>query len=1439
MRKMFVALCLLFGVTALSANFALAVEDQDGTIGLKMITSQMAQELQSRAARLGTSAGTSDTTFVGYTPGHIGPDNYWSIYAGFGKDGFSRPVNGQPSKGLWNWDEPVQGDSLQGWTPFRILATEAIAGGTDRNRPHTCIDYGNQANYIGKQGRTFGVDGVWHVDGGSLITVAGVPAPTWVPIGGLKSAWMGLRAHGDNSHVDPITLNPFNENLLVFNQVNGTKAGGAEKRFPGYGSCMDQILYRDINLAGALTEPLTVTFTYRTNMSTSALGVSRFGWFNHDPVAPTVGATNPQPNNFISGMDAGTAGAPIDSFMVYVGSPVDGDNWRDSQGASVPVYDAKHRWFAEVLHADWDPLSPPAAPLPRYYKELLSVKGDNAATTVSYTIQPAVIANLLASHTKIRLAFRVKTNLYFDDERAGGRAYSSNGAGAAVVDDVSYQIGTNPVVVLGDFESAGSINNNPKIPALDAWKSTGKPPAVYHHVEQLSNVRYQDICGQKGDITRICNMTHGIVSVGNHDDSERSGGDIVGQAERDRREGFAAPVIKLAGPYTEPGGKNSYGLYPIGGNGGVGDIDASEDYYIRYDCYAGIYDGNNGNFWRAGVQSYPSRVADAVPAYPNWGPMRQPGYVFFQPVGRQCFIDNFPLGAYALIKTTNASGIPDSIRISMQHLQLCYSFGVSAGCSPTDGAYWDNVAFELIDGTPSQLAVDIWQWFQDAYPANETPGYPGNAALFDTTSAWIQTGLNTAQDTNDRFRYNVAGDSVAIQTSGDTKRLDMVFRILPGPGNYNPIGDGHAGNIRRVPTNAATVTPNDGSWWDVYRRIPGDFATNPAGMTDLKAGWNPNFWLSARCDTAEQNLYALQGRGILGGPANPSLFQTTYHEADAHYAALGIVHNKCFVMDQTGSLSNIICDGTVPTYLPVGTLGTTLECTKIIPDGMLTPGAHVQYFFRDQKGTEVPQLLPDGLCPDTTTVFTQISEGPNFDRHRWQEFSVLPDRWKDPQYLHPIFQTFGSGPAKLLVIDWNDRRGDEGIWVSIADTIGATAPKKFGAHNGWHQAGTADINDPAGFVSVHGGSPGTTWDMYQMKACESIDDGVGSLGARLGYRGGDPLVANKSARNAPTPEMLSAYYTLMLILSGDLNSNLFSPFDNRPANDCGIITGWLTEGSTVSQDRGIWGIGDGFVEANTYAATDFEQYDLITSYFRADLVDRNFQQYGNVSDGVVDLLVYGPWQGKEVASLYGMRNQCVWTNDVVIATTPELTSATGEYQKKGAPSGGPYYSGIFKDWDPASPWKALVDGWDLYHLTTRNDINTVGRSLYMYKVFINVWNKIWPIAGTPIVPLDVPTFEDGSLVNFMNVAGNPMYAQAKAVINFGLARADKVEIKVYDVTGRLIRTVADRQFAAGPQKVEWDGLDNGGKQVARGVYFTQVKFAAQNYLATKKLIVLK
>jgi hypothetical protein len=1450
------------GTTALSANFALAIEDTDGIIGIKMVTSRMAQELQSRAARLGSSAGTSDTTWVGYTPGfQNNVNNYWSIYAGFGKDGFKRPVNGQPDKGVWNFDAPVMGDSLQGWWPQRMAATEFLGGDNDGDRPHTCLDFGNQANYVINESRganwqnratgteagwrTLGVDGIWHRDGGSLQVAAGKPAPTWAPLQGTASAWMGLRAHGDNTVSDPLTRNPFNEDVLVMNQVNAARASGTDKRFPGYASQLDQMLYRDIDFAGKTSSNLRVRFNYRTNMSTTALATSRFGWFNHDPLG--VPSTSNQLNNFISGMLAGVANAPADSFMVYVGAGVDGQQWRGSDGVLRDVYDKKHRWFAEVLHSDMS-FANPANPQPTRYKQILSVAGDVATTLADITIPNAALAPFLATNNKIRLVFRVKTNLFFDDERTGGRTYSSNGAGAAVVDDVRYQIGANSEVAFGTFEDVNSINNDPNVSALDAWKSTGKPPAIYHHIEQLTNVLYQDICGQKGDVTRICNLAHGIISQGDHDNGEAAGGDIVGGAERDRREGIVSPTIRFVDDDGNPNTKNPHGLYgnsnPFAvGNGGVGDVDATEDYYLSYDMYSGIYDGNNGNFWRFAFFSYPCNVTDAVPVYPAWGQMRQPGFIFFQPIGRICFQDLQGARQYGLLRHSNASGIPDSMMLQIQKVQLCYAFGVPSGCSPRDGAYIDNVSLALVDGVPAQLSVDIWQWIQDAFPANETTGFPGNAALFDTTSAIVKTGLNIAQDTNNPQRYTVPGDSIAINSSVGTARMDMVFRVLPGPGNYQPIGDGHNGNLRRVPTSAATVTVGDGSWWDVYRTNPGEFATNPAGMTGLKAGWNPNFWLSARCDTADANIFALQGRGITGGPLSGNTWMSTYHESDKRFNALGILKNRCFVIDPTGPLSNIICDGTVPAWA-AGAAGTTREFTKIIPDGILTPGAHVQYFFRDQKDTAVPGPY-DGLCPDTTVVFPQITEGPSFDAHRWQEFSVLPDRWKDPAYLHPVFQTFGRGPACLLVVDWNDRRGDERVWVSVADTIGATAVAKFGAHNGWHAPGTTnpvpdanDINAPAYRVAQHGGSPGTTWDMYQIKASESIDTGAGTLGSRLSYSGGDPLLANKRARNAPTPEMLDAYYTLMLILTGDLNSNIFGPFLNKTDNDVGIITGWLENGNSAVQDRGIWMIGDGAIEANTLNATELSQLSLALDYFRADLVDRNFQQFANVSDPVVDLRVFPEWQGKDVASIYGMRNVCTWTNDVLQPSTPLLTSVTSQYEKKGAPVNG-YYAGVFKDWDPSFPWKSLVDGWDLIHLTSRNDINTVGRSTYFYKVFTNVWSKIWNVAGTPVVPLDVQSFDDGSLINFVNVMGNPMYASAKAKIRFGLAKRDRASVYVYDVGGRLIRTLADREFAAGTHEVEWDGLDNGGRQVARGVYFTQIQFQKLGYKDAKKITVLQ
>jgi len=1488
MRKSLVALLLSIGVVASSANLVFAALDEGTSAeGLKMQNAQMVKELASRASRLGTSAGTSDTVWVGYTPSAVSNSNWWGVYAGYGKDGFYRPVNGVPHKGNWDWETSAHGDSLQGWWP--LINLYASTGGqtrTDRNRPWWALDFGNMANYRSNQanGRTFGVIGVWHRDGGSLVAApVGKPTPEWAPATGSFAAWMGLRAHGDNAVVDPRTGNPFNEDVLVYTSFGAIAPGGNDQGFPGYGSQMDQMLYRDIDFAGKPSAALTVHFKFRSVMSlgAGATASTQTGWYDSDPLGVVSGVSNPQPNNFISSSDAATL-APQDSFMVYVGSGVENNTWIPAAKnfgqifAAQQVYDKQRRWFGEVLHWDRDPNSSPTNPQPLYYRELLSVAGvwpahaDTANAgyvDTTFTISNAVLSPMLTKNNKIRLVFRVKTNRGFDDQSS---SFSSNQRGAVVVDNVTYQLTGNPVVSFGDFEGASDINNDPAVSAVAAWKSTGKPPGIFHHTHVFADLIYEDLCGQKGDISRQCNMSGVVISAGDHDQGEAAGGLVDGTAQRERNDGVMSPTIQFAGPFDQPGAKNRHGFTAAGT--GQGDVDATEDYYIWYDIYTAIMDPfSKGNLWRYAAISYPGNSKDPDGAgpqlpYPAWGQMRFPGFIIFNP-DPQCLLDFEPLNQQALIKTSNGNGIPDSLQVFVGKTQQCFRFGVSAGCAPTDGCYFDNVSLSLIDGTPAQLSADIWMWINDAFPANETAGFPATAN-FDTAGAHLMNGLNNAQASNDNLRFNVPGDSVVITSSANTARVDMVFRILPGPGNYEPKGRPDIGAIVKRPDSRAIVTKGDNSFWDAYRQVPGDFASPTAVVLHHSAvgGWSPNVWNSARCDTAETNLFARQtGVGtsnVLGGPPDATIWMSTLHELDPHFNQLGITHNRCFVATAGGLATDVDCSGSVPTYISgrpehADVTGTTKEGTKIIPDGLLTPGAHVEYFFRDQKGTAVPGA-PDGFVPDTAVVLQNPTEG-STDGHRWQEFSVLPNLWKRSTYRHPITNSFGTGPACLLVVDGNDRRGNERVWVSVADTIGATPQRWWGSHNGWHAVGAGgDLDNAAdnrrgsdnqpGYVAEHLGQAGSggSWDMYQAKASESLTTSAGSIGSRRSNRtggAGQALVINKSSRQGPTPEMLNTFYTMILYLSGDLNSGVLGPYRNKSNNDCGILIDWFNAGNSSTQNRGFWAIGDGFAESNIFGEKAIST-DLMLNYLGTDLVHWNYIQYSGNSDNLAMLRLLPSWQnkGSQQVQLFGMRNLCLWTNDVLTpggVGLPSLATVADEYDRKSAP-GGAFVApaGVFKDWDPTSPYKTLVDGWDLEHLTNINDVNTLDRNGYFYKIFVNVWAKLCSITGPTIVPLDVPNFEDGELVNFVNLRNNPL-ARGQATIHFGLVKADRVQVQVFDVSGRLVRTVADRQFAPGTHDLVWDGVDNAGRQVARGVYFTQVRYQNSKFVANRKLTVLK
>jgi hypothetical protein len=75
-------------------------------------------------------------------------------------------------------------------------------------------------------------------------------------------------------------------------------------------------------------------------------------------------------------------------------------------------------------------------------------------------------------------------------------------------------------------------------------------------------------------------------------------------------------------------------------------------------------------------------------------------------------------------------------------------------------------------------------------------------------------------------------------------------------------------------------------------------------------------------------------------------------------------------------------------------------------------------------------------------------------------------------------------------------------------------------------------------------------------------------------------------------------------------------------------------------------------------------------------------------------------------------------------------------------------------------------------------------------------------------------------------------------IGFYLPLTKQISMKVYDITGRVVKTLIDNEsFAKGNHKITWDGTNNFGQKVASGNYICQMKFG--NFTKSIKMTLLK
>jgi subtilisin family serine protease len=85
-------------------------------------------------------------------------------------------------------------------------------------------------------------------------------------------------------------------------------------------------------------------------------------------------------------------------------------------------------------------------------------------------------------------------------------------------------------------------------------------------------------------------------------------------------------------------------------------------------------------------------------------------------------------------------------------------------------------------------------------------------------------------------------------------------------------------------------------------------------------------------------------------------------------------------------------------------------------------------------------------------------------------------------------------------------------------------------------------------------------------------------------------------------------------------------------------------------------------------------------------------------------------------------------------------------------------------------------------------------------------------------------------------AARPNPTTGKVNISYSLANNTKVSINVYNVAGRLVRTLVNGSQSPGEYDVVWDGQDSAGRRISAGVYFYRMQ--AGDWRSQKKVVFL-
>jgi hypothetical protein len=85
--------------------------------------------------------------------------------------------------------------------------------------------------------------------------------------------------------------------------------------------------------------------------------------------------------------------------------------------------------------------------------------------------------------------------------------------------------------------------------------------------------------------------------------------------------------------------------------------------------------------------------------------------------------------------------------------------------------------------------------------------------------------------------------------------------------------------------------------------------------------------------------------------------------------------------------------------------------------------------------------------------------------------------------------------------------------------------------------------------------------------------------------------------------------------------------------------------------------------------------------------------------------------------------------------------------------------------------------------------------------------------------------------------GRPNPFAGSTAIEVAVAGPSRIQLRIFDSAGRLVRTLLDRPLAAGTHTQHWDGHDDSGRMLPSGAYFSAVTVNGSSQ--AKRLVLLR